>query len=104
MTPEARLMIHSGQFHGLPEIITQNEIRSMGDEAEFSANRYARILAGRTAVTFEQLKDLCAQNGDVFFSAHEALMAGFIDVIDRYEEVVVLDEKNKKKTPKRKKK
>lgn len=79
LTPECRMMVHSGSFNFGKGDIQQSRISDLGAEMRNTTKRYADIIAERSGLDPRKVRSWC--RGDRFFGAQEALDLGLADGI-----------------------
>jgi ATP-dependent Clp protease protease subunit len=78
MSPNCDFMIHNGSIP-IGEDVQQNTIVEMAGQIQKNNKRYHTILANASKLSYSQVEDACAK--DTFYTAEEALAAGFCDEI-----------------------
>lgn len=100
MSRECRLMVHAGTVP-MDGDLDQRTMIALGSELKRTNLRYQHVLAERTGMKFDQVVRYCDE--EAYFSATEALRAGFVDQVIPYTDRTPTRAKTVKKTKKRKK-
>jgi len=94
MAPNATFMIHNGTIP-VGEEAQQNLIVDLADQIKKDNHRYHTILANRSKLSYNAVEEACEK--DCYYTAEEALTAGFCDEILVPQKVYVKSKKGKKK-------
>lgn len=78
IAPNALFMIHNGTVP-VGEETQQNIIVDLANQIKKDNQRYHSILAGRSKLTYAKIEEACEK--DAYYTADEALSAGFCDEI-----------------------
>jgi ATP-dependent Clp protease protease subunit len=78
LSPECRFMVHNGtlEFTGP---VYQGTVTAIADESKFLTTRYRELLARASKQSIATISDWC--DSERYFSAREAIAAGFADVL-----------------------
>jgi len=79
MTENSLLMVHNASFKMGDEELDTTAMHRMNEECKLSNRRIQGVLARRSGATPKQVSRWCAK--ETYFTAPEALKAGFIDAI-----------------------
>jgi ATP-dependent Clp protease protease subunit len=77
--PSTRFMIHNGSYAGFSKDEQQNHIIDRAKEMEVVNRKYAEVLAYHSRQPLRKVLNWC--RGDKFFSAEQAVKAGFADSV-----------------------
>jgi len=79
LAPECSFMIHNGSIELGPGDMKSNEVISLGKEAEMNNGRYHEILRRHSGRPMKEIQAWCHE--EKYFSAEEAVSAGFADAV-----------------------
>lgn len=78
ITPECRFMVHNGSI-GVSGDLSSELCIAMGKEVENSVNSYHRVLAARSKLPLEQVREICRK--ETYLTARETVRNNFADAV-----------------------